>query len=240
MSNPSGLCKCGCGAKTNLAPHNLTKYGWIKDQPMDYLRGHASRRYQLPPWKEELPLCACGCGNQVTLSKLTNRYRGKFFGQPNKFLPGHWNRPILTCQEEDRGFITPCCIWQGEIDKLGYARRDIGHGTVLVHRQVYIAAHGALEPMIDVHHLCEQHACIRLDHLETWSRSEHLRNHRGISPKKYTEICNALRSGEQSQRAISRRFGVSTSFIWRLRKSLISRQEQLQQQGRIQSDRYLG
>jgi hypothetical protein len=39
----------------------------------------------------------------------------------------------------------------------------------------------------------------------------------------YEEIKVAIRSGEESQAAMARRFGVSKVFIWRLRKSLISR-----------------
>lgn len=38
--NPSGLCMCGCGAKTALAPHGDQRYGIIKGKPQRYLPGH--------------------------------------------------------------------------------------------------------------------------------------------------------------------------------------------------------
>lgn len=39
--NPSGLCMCGCGEATPLAPR--TRRGLVKDQPVRYLNGHAPR-----------------------------------------------------------------------------------------------------------------------------------------------------------------------------------------------------
>jgi hypothetical protein len=37
-----GLCQCGCGRKTRLAPQNSLQRGWIKDQPIRFVRGHNS------------------------------------------------------------------------------------------------------------------------------------------------------------------------------------------------------
>lgn len=53
MSNPSGLCKCGCGARTKLARQSHTKLGWVRGEPIDYVRGHRGpQRYELraQPW----------------------------------------------------------------------------------------------------------------------------------------------------------------------------------------------
>ncbi len=130
-----------------------------------------------------------------------------------------------TFESQDRGFTTPCQIWQGTIDKLGYGRYEtqkdgVRGDTVLVHRQVWIAANGVPVKGMDVHHLCEQRDCANLAHLQLRSRSEHLRAHRGISPEKYAEIIAALRTGQESQAGIARRFGVSKVFIWRLKKEL--------------------
>ena len=224
MPNPSGLCKCGCGARTTIAPATNAKRGHIRGEPVDYIRGHSSKKY-LRTWdiSSELPFCACGCSGRVTLSKITDSKRGRIQGEPNLFLRGHWNRPLLTCEKEDRGYDTLCCIWQGQIDQLGYPRREVpGFSTVLVHRQVYIAAHGEPPAGFHVHHLCEQRDCVRLEHLEAREKSAHLRSHYGITPEKYVAIHDAIRSGGESQAAMARRFGVSTVFIWRLRKALSS------------------
>lgn len=41
--NPSGLCMCGCGEPTGIAPQNRTKLGWVKGQPVRFAPGHQSR-----------------------------------------------------------------------------------------------------------------------------------------------------------------------------------------------------
>lgn len=41
--NPSGLCLCGCGQKTNLATWTNYTSGDVKGTPKRYLRGHSTR-----------------------------------------------------------------------------------------------------------------------------------------------------------------------------------------------------
>jgi len=42
MSIPNGLCQCGCGEETKLAPRNRASKGWIKGQPMKFVKGHGA------------------------------------------------------------------------------------------------------------------------------------------------------------------------------------------------------
>lgn len=35
-----GLCQCGCGEKTRLAPCTKSRCGWVKGQPLKYILGH--------------------------------------------------------------------------------------------------------------------------------------------------------------------------------------------------------
>lgn len=37
---PKGLCQCGCGRPTPIASRNRKNLGWIKGEPLSYLRGH--------------------------------------------------------------------------------------------------------------------------------------------------------------------------------------------------------
>lgn len=46
---PYGFCHCGCGQKTKLAPQTHRQLGWVKDQPIRYLVGHATRGKRRPP-----------------------------------------------------------------------------------------------------------------------------------------------------------------------------------------------
>jgi hypothetical protein len=41
--NPSGLCQCGCGRKTSLAPYTQTRLGNVAGTPQRYVLGHGLR-----------------------------------------------------------------------------------------------------------------------------------------------------------------------------------------------------
>jgi hypothetical protein len=40
---PRGLCHCGCGQPTRIAPFTSRAIGWVNGQPIRYIRGHANR-----------------------------------------------------------------------------------------------------------------------------------------------------------------------------------------------------
>jgi len=42
------LCECGCGQPTRIAVNNHRGYGYVKGQPMKFLRGHSQRRSRNP------------------------------------------------------------------------------------------------------------------------------------------------------------------------------------------------
>lgn len=38
-----GLCECGCGERTRLAPQTRSALGWVQGQPIRFVRGHEGR-----------------------------------------------------------------------------------------------------------------------------------------------------------------------------------------------------
>jgi hypothetical protein len=40
----SGLCECGCGGATRIAPYTDHRRGWAKGQPIRYVHGHNRRK----------------------------------------------------------------------------------------------------------------------------------------------------------------------------------------------------
>lgn len=40
---PYGFCQCGCGQRTNIAHATYPPYGWVKGEPLRYVRGHSGR-----------------------------------------------------------------------------------------------------------------------------------------------------------------------------------------------------
>ncbi len=52
--NPSGLCQCGCGSKTTIAPRTITSQGDLRGHPRRFIKGHHIRLTQTLPWSSEL------------------------------------------------------------------------------------------------------------------------------------------------------------------------------------------
>lgn len=165
MSNPTGLCLCGCGEQAPLCPQSYRKRGITKGDPMDYVHGHNNRQ------------------------------------KPEGYVV------------EDRGYETPCHIWTGRVSTgAGMVWRD--GRNVPAYRDVYETVSGTnLNRKIHVHHKCEVRMCIRFDHLEAVTVSQHRLRHFGISPQTVQAIIEA----EGSQREIASRFGVSQGTVWRLK-----------------------
>src|SRR5215204_3871198 len=62
---PPGHCQCGCGRKTTIAKRNNRRLGWIKGNPVRFIRGHHGRKsrvdylvipmgYKTPCWVWQL------------------------------------------------------------------------------------------------------------------------------------------------------------------------------------------
>jgi hypothetical protein len=55
---PSGICECGCGEPTPLAPRTFTQWRWFSGHPKPYIKGHHAKNNHLsnrgvdhPRWK---------------------------------------------------------------------------------------------------------------------------------------------------------------------------------------------
>jgi len=80
-------------------------------------------------------------------------------------------RVLAGLLEADRGFLSPCWLWQGRVDRNGYGRIKRDGVEVPVH---WILKGDPPEGM-EVDHLCKQRACVNPDHLEFVTREENLR-----------------------------------------------------------------
>jgi hypothetical protein len=84
--NPSGLCICGCGQKTEVAKQSHTGFGYVKGKPVRFIQGHggndnfvdrAGQRYTrlqvlkyggLSKHTQTVWICQCDCGNFVEVT----------------------------------------------------------------------------------------------------------------------------------------------------------------------------
>lgn len=67
---PLGLCQCGCGEKTTVAPVNDKSKGWARGVPVKYVKGHHLRHFGAGPhsqnWKGGLQKSSQGYVMQWT------------------------------------------------------------------------------------------------------------------------------------------------------------------------------
>lgn len=103
---------------------------------------------------------------------------------------------------EDRGFATPCMIWQLSTTKKGYARADVPEfGRVRVHRAAYEIANGPIPSGLVIDHLCRVTACCNPEHLETVTVAE---NNRRAGPHRRKSTCKNGHPNTPEHRSASR------------------------------------
>lgn len=162
--------------------------------------------------------CHCGCGNKTPICSQTSSKHGRRKGQPQRFIKNHDKRLSgVDYLIEDRGYKTPCWIWQRALDKDGYGV-DWNGKLRRAHAVYYERVHGPLPafeppfyPQLD--HLCRVHPCVNPEHLElvvaavnTW---------RGKTSKLTPSIVRDIRAlaGTDTQRNLARHFGVGEMCI---------------------------
>lgn len=132
-------------------------------------------------------------------------------GQPLRFIHGHNGRKRIEYLEEDRGFTTPCWIWQKAISRgSGYGAaydREAGR-QVLAHRKFYTDHVGPIPDGLHIDHLCGIKPCVNPDHLEPVTCKENLRRGKGckVTQGQVREICLRYLAGE-SARSLAAEFG---------------------------------
>lgn len=164
--------------------------------------------------------CWCGCGNKTSIAANTNHKMGVIKGNPKRYLQGHQARLAAEDYlEEDRGYDTPCWIWQLHIMKGGYGRlsgRVNGkHTPVFAHRLYYERRFGPIQKGLQVHHLCRVRSCVNPDHLQavTPTENQRLRPFTKLTKAKADDIRIIKRALGVSNSAIGRSFGVSRSAV---------------------------
>lgn len=139
-----------------------------------------------------------------------------------KFIRGHNNRGIDRSgpriaerwKLEDRGFGTPCWIWQLKTNATGYGYVSVKGRDHLAHRYQYEQSHGPIPDGLQLDHLCRQRLCVNPEHLEPVTPLENMR--RGL-PMKLTPAqawaIHERRLAGETCRALADEFGVSKETV---------------------------
>ena len=147
-------------------------------------------------------LCECGCGEQV---------RGRFVTGHNRRLP------LTHYREEDRGYGTPCYIWQGHITQRGYGWVTRNRRGMYTHRWAYEQVHGPVPAGHHVHHRCKVLACMNPAHLEALPKRAHWRHHNAtrLNPDRVREA-RRRRAAGAGVNALAREYKVDPGYMSRV------------------------
>jgi len=160
-----------------------------------------------------LGLCWCGCGERTNNATVTDASSGIVRGRPKRYINGH-NRRLSPFEylEEDRGYDTPCWIWQRSFTRFGYPSHQDG----FAHRVYFERRFGPVASGLVLDHLCRVPACVNPEHLEAVTNAENCR--RGAKAKITMEIANTIRASPDDALALAARYGISRSTVYNIRK----------------------
>lgn len=162
-------------------------------------------------------LCRCGCGGKTKISEYTNTARKVTKGKPLPYLHGHWfHKTPFDYVIEDRGYLTPCWIWQRGTTTDGYSLCGTKrHGTRFVYKQKYVDKYGLVPEGLQLDHLCSVRRCVNPDHLEAVTGLVNTRRGKctKLSYEDHDKIL-FLRAEGKTLREIAQVFDVSITAIW--------------------------
>lgn len=165
--------------------------------------------------------CHCGCGGK-TKPSVHNR-RGRTVGKPQKLIKGHWpNKPLDSLYvAEDRGYTSPCWIWQRSVHGPGM-KTGKGYGVIQrvgirkpAHQAFWEDRNGPVPEGKEIDHLCRVTVCVNPDHLEAVTHAENTR--RRTTSKITMEQARQMRvlwAKGWMQKAIAAHFSISTDVVW--------------------------
>lgn len=229
-----GECFCGCGASTNVPNYTDSCGSIFKGEPRRYIPGHTEKTFRNGPktrrdfqerylankpegvaWGE----CWCGCQQPTPLSDKTSTHHRFFEGEPRRFITGHNGtvraQPGPDYLEEDRGFDTPCWVWQRGLTFEGYARKNFEGQSRPVHAVHYEQTFGQIPTGHELHHRCEIRACVNPNHVQPLIRRDHVYASSWVklSMEKAELIRHLYSTGNYTQVELAARFNVSQAVI---------------------------
>ncbi len=150
-------------------------------------------------------VCACGCGEETS-------------GPERRWVLGHHTRVRYNSPKwlkEDRGYRTPCWIWQRAKNPNGYGlTKRPNRRRGMAHKLIWEEQHGLVPPGHQLHHRCEQTDCVNPAHLVVLTALENNRRKSNVrlTMGKAREI-RALRAKGTTQASLARQYDVHLQTI---------------------------
>lgn len=120
--------------------------------------------------------CFCTCLTKTGIPSQTVTAKGFFAGLPHRYARGHRRSksPVWTI-EEDRGYTSPCFVWQRARNTNGYGAVRFEGETRPAHVVAYIKYYGPVPEGLVVHHKCEVPLCVNPEHLMAVTNADNIR-----------------------------------------------------------------
>lgn len=167
----------------------------------------------MTPQTQDIPFgfCHCGCGQKTTICASNYPKEGLRNGDPRRFVAGHQFRKVDTPEyhEEDRGFRTPCWIWDRRYSKWGYGQKGENRVSTNAHIVYWKRKNGPVPEGCELHHMCEVRACANPDHVTPLTRQEHQQITAKILTGCAVKEIRDLRRWGMGQREIAEIYGVT-------------------------------
>lgn len=171
-----------------MAQRDSAKYGWVKGQARDFVKGHGSRakkQSEVRVRQEGVDpatwgLCECGCGGKTTVPEVTVRSMNRVAGVPMRFIAGHHSRrPAGRLLEYPNDYYSKqddgCWIWLRCRNSGGYGRVTIAGRSQAAYRAIYEMVNGSVPKGLHLDHLCGNPPCVNPDHLEPVTPRENIK-----------------------------------------------------------------
>jgi hypothetical protein len=166
--------------------------------------------------------CLCGCGEKTRTAPQTHRGKGWVKGEPLRYAYGHSKRSLLPeYREEDRGYQTPCWIWQRAINDAGYgALWTPERRKTRAHIYFYEKKFGKVPDGLQLDHLCRVRECCNPDHVEPVTPCVNVR--RSLVTKLTPDQVLAIRSlgGTMPNRELGQLFGITGQHVGVVRRGI--------------------
>lgn len=155
--------------------------------------------------------CWCGCGGKTSIAPRSCAKRFAVRGEPHRFVQSHTGQTLsgVLYVEENRGYETPCWIWQRHVNHWGYGYMRLNGKRVRVHRAFYEQKYGPLPADLHLHHLCAPYGgprhCVNPDHLQPVTKGEN--NRKAITTKLTMEDAERIRLLRKQRRFTYKELG---------------------------------
>lgn len=179
--NPSGLCMCGCGEITAIAPQSDSRRGWVRGEHVLYVSGHNQRNRGNGKIVRECVFC--NASFLVWPSKVEEG-KGRFCSTAcARSYAGNERRIDASKRFWTYVHKTPSCwLWTGAKNDYGYGVFNTGRQSTLAHRFAYEMLVGPIPQGLVIDHVlangCTNTNCVNPAHLEAVTQVENIRRSR--------------------------------------------------------------